>query len=236
MKVRLSPSQKITVSGSADIYKIMQDVLVRERKIDRSKEHFWIVCLAHNSKLVLIELISFGSSRATVVEPTEVFSFALQKKAAQLIMVHNHPHGSTQASTADRQLTEKMAAIGKFVKVPVIDHLIITDTEYFSFADSGLLQDIKENSRYDLSFAQIDRLEKQMRIHEEWAKKKLEQKDERLRKEIESRKKEIERSKKKDVRIVLALKKRKLSLVEIAAITGLPKEQITKINKTSGGR
>ena len=96
MKVRLTSSQKIKVSGSADIYAIMRDVLLRERKIDRSKEHFWIVCLAHNNKLLLIELISFGSATRTVVEPTEVFSFALQKKASQLIMVHYANHSIMQ--------------------------------------------------------------------------------------------------------------------------------------------
>ena len=114
--------------------------------------------MAPNNKLLLIELVSFGSSTATVVEPTEVFSFALQKKASKLIMVHNHPHGELTPSFKDKELIERMAAIGAFVKVPVIDHLIITDKKYFSFTDSGLLEKIVAESHYDLTFSQIDKM------------------------------------------------------------------------------
>jgi len=65
-------------------------------------------------------------------------------------MVHNHPHGELTPSFKDKELTERMAAIGDFVKVPVIDHLIITDKKYFSFSDSGLLKQIMAESHYDL--------------------------------------------------------------------------------------
>jgi len=60
MKVKLTCAQKIKLANSKQLYKIMRDVLTREATVDRSKEHFWIVCLAQNDKLLLIELVSFG--------------------------------------------------------------------------------------------------------------------------------------------------------------------------------
>jgi hypothetical protein len=61
----------------------MQQILLRENKIDRSKEHFWVACLSNNNRILLIELVSLGTMKASLVDPTEVFSFALQKRAVQ---------------------------------------------------------------------------------------------------------------------------------------------------------
>ncbi len=216
MKVKLTKAQKVKLGNSSAVFKIMHEVLMRERLFDRTKEHFWIVCLANNNQLLLIELISFGSSRATVVEPTEVFSFALQKQAAQLIMVHNHPGGSLAPSFSDKELTEKMGAIGKFVKLPVIDHLIITEESYYSFADSGLLKQIMDNTRYDLTFSQIDKLKWEMENIERRAKRneeKLKEKENKIRE------------------IAKGLLKKKISVAEIVNLTGLSKKEVEKLKK-----
>ncbi|MBL6448523.1 JAB domain-containing protein [Fulvivirga sp. 29W222] len=162
MNVRLSQEQKIKVLNSEDLYKVMQQVLLRENKIDRNKEHFWVVCLASNNQILLIELISLGTVNQTLVEPMEVFSFALQKRAVQIIMVHNHPSGELKPTKSDIEVTDKMLAIGKFVNVPVIDHLIITEEKYYSFVDSGMLEKIEKETTYDLSFKQIDELKKEI--------------------------------------------------------------------------
>ncbi|UII31025.1 DNA repair protein [Fulvivirga ulvae] len=162
MNVRLSQEQKIKVLNSEDLYKVMQQVLLRENKIDRNKEHFWVVCLASNNQILLIELISLGTVNQTLVEPMEVFSFALQKRAVQIIMVHNHPSGELKPTQSDIEVTDKMLAIGKFVNVPVIDHLIITEEKYYSFVDSGMLEKIEKETTYDLSFKQIDELKKEI--------------------------------------------------------------------------
>ena len=162
MNVRLTQEQKIKILNSEDLYKVMQQVLLRENKIDRNKEHFWVVCLASNNQILLIELISLGTVNQTLVEPMEVFSFALQKRAVQIIMVHNHPSGELKPTQSDIEVTDKMLAIGKFVNVPVIDHLIITEEKYYSFVDSGLLEKIEKETTYDLSFKQIDELKKEI--------------------------------------------------------------------------
>ncbi|HPH99951.1 MAG TPA: JAB domain-containing protein [Chitinophagaceae bacterium] len=162
MTVRLTENQKIQILNAQDVYSIMQQVLLREKKIDRNKEHFWIIGLATNNQILFIELISLGSVKATIVEPMEVFSFALQKRAVKIIMVHNHPSGTLNPSKADIEITDKMVAIGKFLQMPIIDHFIISEKTYYSFTASGLLNEIEKNTHYDLSFKEIDNLKEKV--------------------------------------------------------------------------
>jgi len=201
MNIKLTEEQKIKILNSDDVYSIMQKVLLREKKIDRDKEHFWIICLANNNRILLIELITLGTVNKTLVEPMEVFSFALQKRAVKLIMVHNHPSGELKPSNADVELTDKMIAIGKFINVPIIDHLIISEKEYYSFVDSGLLGKIERESQYDLTFNKIHSLKEEVKSVEK-------------KKAIEMAKKMIEK---------------KYPIKEIVELTGLPKKQIEKL-------
>ncbi len=152
MTIRLTAKQKIKLLNIDELFIIMQDILMREKKIDRNKEHFWLVCLANNNQILMIELISLGSVKNTIVEPMDVFSFALQKRAVKIIMVHNHPSGELIPSRSDIKVTEKMMAVGHLVDVPIIDHMIISEKDYFSFADSGLLAKIERESNIDLTF------------------------------------------------------------------------------------
>jgi DNA repair protein RadC len=119
MNVTLTKAQKVRILNAKSIYDIMREVLLRENSIDRNKEHLWLVCLSASNRLLMIELISLGSVHSTIVEPMDVFSFALQKRAVKLILVHNHPSGELEPSPPDIEITERMYAIGKFVRVPV---------------------------------------------------------------------------------------------------------------------
>jgi len=158
MTIKLSKEQRIKVLNAEDVFKIMLQVLTREKKIDRNKEHCWVVCLDTKNKILLIELISFGSVNRLVIEPMDVFSFALQKRAVKIILVHNHPSGESEPSARDIEITDKLQAIGEFIQVPLIDHIIISEENYFSFEDAGLLNKIKSESNYDLSFYKTEKL------------------------------------------------------------------------------
>ena len=114
MNVKLTASEKIRILNSTDIYDVMQKVLMRENKIDRNKEHFWIIGLANNNKILYIELISLGTIKSTLVEPMEVFSIALQKRSVKVILVHNHPSGELLPSEQDKDLTDRLQQIGFF--------------------------------------------------------------------------------------------------------------------------
>lgn len=161
MNVRLTEDQKIKILNSEDIYGIMQRILLRENKIGRNKEHFWIVGLASNNRILFIELISLGTINRTLVEPVEVFSFALQKRAVSLILAHNHPSGELGPSEDDKDITDHLIQVGKFVSIPIIDHLIITEKAYYSFSDSGLLAKLSLSKRYALRYKEEERIKEE---------------------------------------------------------------------------
>jgi DNA repair protein RadC len=158
MTIKLKENQKIKILNTEDIYQIMREILLRENRLDRKKEHCWVCSLNTQNELQLIELISLGTLNMTIVEPVDVFAFALQKQAAKFILVHNHPSGDLNPSPHDIDVTDRMQAVGHLVKVPMVDHLIITENEYFSFNESGMLAKIIKKSNYDLDFKKIDKL------------------------------------------------------------------------------
>ena len=120
---------------SDDIFGIMQKILLREQRIDQDREHFWIIGLANNLRLLFVELIGLGTVNQVLVNPMEVFSFALQKRAVKIMLCHNHPSGELRPSDADKDTTDRMIQVGRIVNTPVIDHLIISDKSYVSFGN-----------------------------------------------------------------------------------------------------
>ena len=158
MTIKLTKKQKIQVLNGEDLFKVMKEILLRESKIDRNKEHLWIVSLSTPNRILLIELIALGSVSNVEIEPMEIFSFALQKRAVKIIVVHNHPGGTLIPSTRDEEITDKLQAIGNFLRVPLVDHLIISENGYFSFYESGLLERIIRKGNYDLTFSNKDKL------------------------------------------------------------------------------
>jgi len=139
MNVRLKKDQKIKIGSPEDMYSIMQQILLRESRIGREKEHFWVIGLATSNKISYIELVSLGSISAAIVNPLEVFNLAVRKKSPKIILVHNHPSGSLNPSQADKDITNNIVEGGKTLTIEVLDHLVITEESYFSFAKNGLL-------------------------------------------------------------------------------------------------
>jgi DNA repair protein RadC len=202
MQVKLNELEKIRLLNSDDIYLVMQRILMRENKIERNKERFWIIGLAANNRILYIELISIGSIRQTLVEPMEVFSIALQKRTVKIILVHNHPSGSMKPSDADKDITDKLIQVGLFLNIPVEDHLIISEKSFYSFGDSGLLNDLRINTRYLLPY-----------------------------KVQENMKKEAEKigKQKGKTEIVKMMGKKKLTSKQISELTGLTVKEINTI-------
>ena len=148
MNVNLKEEQKIKILNSDDLYKIMQDILLRENKIDRDKEHFWVVGLLCNNRIAFIELISLGTKKNIIVEPMEVFSVAIQKRAVKIIIVHNHPSAELQPTSEDKEVTDRLIQVGLIVDVPVVNHLIISERSYISFLDIGLMEKLYKSEKY----------------------------------------------------------------------------------------
>jgi DNA repair protein RadC len=157
MDIQLTEAEKIKVLNSDDIYSIMQKVLLREQKIDQNREHFWVIGLENNQRILFIELISLGTVNKALVEPMEVFSLALQKRAVKIVLCHNHPSGELKPSEADKDITDKLIQVGLIVNTPVVDHLIISNKSYLSFVDIGLLKELGKSIKYVPPYILIER-------------------------------------------------------------------------------
>ena len=161
MNIKLGNKTKIKVEGSVDIFLVMQQILLREQKVDRGREHFWTVSLDNAQKILSIELVSMGSFNKTVVVPMEVLSIPLQKRAVKLILVHNHPSGNVLPSEADKDITDRLIQAALIVDTPIVDHLIISENTYYSFADNGILAELENSIKYVPAYKLKERFEKQ---------------------------------------------------------------------------
>ena len=104
-----------------------------------SKEHFLVVLLNSKNKVLEIEQISEGSLNSSVVHPREVFAPAVLHHAAAILTAHNHPSGDPTPSKEDKDLTNTLVQAGKYMGIPVLDHIIIGDAKYFSFKEHSYL-------------------------------------------------------------------------------------------------
>lgn len=123
-----------SITTSGDAYKIM-----RRHLMDLNHEEFWIILLNQSAKVIAKELISKGGLTGTVADPKIIFNIALQHSAASIMMTHNHPSGNLKPSQLDIDLTKKIAAAGRLLDIKVLDHLIITNDGFYSFADEGIM-------------------------------------------------------------------------------------------------
>ena len=147
MKVRF-PIDKIPIKHASDIYEIMKMVLKKVPKMDRDKEHFWVLALNKANKIVNLELVALGANDRLSAQPADIFAIPLQKQAKGVILVHNHPTGSLKPSEADKDFTDWMVQAGRIMEVPVLDHVIISEESYLSFEEIGLLERLEASSKY----------------------------------------------------------------------------------------
>ena len=129
-----STLERPKITSSRDVAHTMQVIIGH-----LEHEEFWVLYLNNSNRIVAKVQISKGGLTATLVDVRLVFKSALEVAAVGIIVCHNHPSGKLQPSTADKQLTSKIKAAGITLDIKLLDHLIITEKAYFSFADEGLL-------------------------------------------------------------------------------------------------
>lgn len=127
-------SQTDTIHSSKSVFEIMQPILG-----ELPHEEFWILYLNNSNAIIQKQQLSKGGITGTLVDVRLVLKKALEVGATALILVHNHPSGTLKPSTSDKQLTQKLNTASASLDIKVLDHLIITEKAYFSFADEGLL-------------------------------------------------------------------------------------------------
>ncbi|TGD57071.1 RadC family protein [Flavobacterium humi] len=120
-------------SGKA-VFDIMQPIIG-----ELPHEEFWVLYLNNSNKILYKSQISKGGISGTLVDVRIVFKTALEHNATSIILAHNHPSGKLQASSADKQVTQKLKQAGQQLDIPVLDHVIVTENHYLSFADDGIL-------------------------------------------------------------------------------------------------
>lgn len=105
----------------------------------KSVEEFWVLYLNRANKINHYEPISRGGITGTVADPKVILKNALAHGATNLILCHNHPSGNLKPSRADEELTQKIKIAAQYFDIKVLDHIIVSDEGYYSFADEGLL-------------------------------------------------------------------------------------------------
>ena len=126
--------EKQIVSNSNEIAIYLQTLLK-----DHRREVFAVVFLNRANKINHFEIVSEGGMTGTVADPRVILKMALENDAVSLILCHNHPSGSLKPSRADEELTHKIKEAAKYFDIKVLDHLIVSDDGYYSFADEGIL-------------------------------------------------------------------------------------------------
>jgi len=126
--------EKIKITSSRSVFDVMQPILG-----ELEHEEFWIIYLNNANKIQLKTQLSKGGITGTMVDTRLVFKRALELAATGIILCHNHPSGTLKPSSSDISLTKKIKLGGEVLDVKVLDHLIITEKDYFSFADENIL-------------------------------------------------------------------------------------------------
>lgn len=125
---------KLKISSSKDVFNFFQPNLG-----DLPHEEFWILILNRSNQIVDKVRISQGGVSGTVIDTRIILRLAIEKLASGLVLCHNHPSGNIQPSDADKKITDKIKTAANFMEINLLDHVIIADKNFFSFADEGLI-------------------------------------------------------------------------------------------------
>jgi DNA repair protein RadC len=126
--------EKHIIGSSGDIARYLQIKLK-----DHRHEVFAVLFLNRANKVNHFEIISEGGITGTVADPRIILRKALEEDAVNIILCHNHPSGSLKPSRADEELTKKIKAAALLLDIAVVDHIIVSEDGYYSFADEGIL-------------------------------------------------------------------------------------------------
>lgn len=149
LKLTAEIREKI-ISSSSIVAQVMRDILKSNRFSIDDREHFWIVGLNLYNNLNFVELVALGDHEQVKMTSTDVFRVALIKNVPKLVFVHNHPKGSLTPSSADKHATLCLIRLAEMVGIEVVDHIIISEDDYFSFSEDGILDEIKLSDEYRL--------------------------------------------------------------------------------------
>lgn len=204
MNIQLTKTQKTLIQSSEDLARIMKQILLRENKLSRQREHVWTIGLDENFKMLYVELIAFGIPAKDKVQPMEIYKLPLQKDAKYLYICHNRKTDDMSAKADDKALTDRMIQVGNIVGITVFDHIVINSKtdDFLSYHDIGLMDELRKSMKWVPKFEQIKKI-----------------------KEMAAEQAEI----KKAQEIAKTMKKNKVDVELISKFTGLTIAEIEKL-------
>ncbi len=133
-RLKESVNEAKKISSSHDAYKVIKPHL-----FDLNVEEFWVAFLNRSNKIIGLKSISRGGIHGTVVDSRVIFKKALDMMASAIILFHNHPSGNLKPSAQDDTITKQIKDAGKLLDILILDHLIVSDKSFYSYADQGRL-------------------------------------------------------------------------------------------------
>ena len=141
MNIKMNTKGDIYIANTLDVARIMRKVLLRQNRLHRKKEYFWTIGLNSNHDIEYIELITIGTLNQTILDPVEIFNFAVAKKCKVLIICHNRPSGNVKPSESDLQMTAAIKKGADVLHITLLDHIIISEgKEYYSMREHKNLE------------------------------------------------------------------------------------------------
>ena len=128
------PEEKPKINSSKDAFDLLKGDMM-----DLPNEEFWVLLVNRANRVIKKKRVSEGGVSGTVADPKIIFKMALEELASGLIVAHNHPSGNLQASQSDIDLTRKLKDAGRFLEIQLLDHIILANQKYLSFADEGMI-------------------------------------------------------------------------------------------------
>jgi DNA repair protein RadC len=128
------PLEKPILKSSKDIFNVVYQYLA-----DLKHEEFWVMLLNRGLRLIHMSKLTSGIISAVTIDTRTIVKLALDYHASSIILIHNHPSGTLLPSEADKKITAEIIAASAFFNITVVDHLIIGDSKYYSFADNDML-------------------------------------------------------------------------------------------------
>ena len=126
--------EKVSIKSSESVFSLFHALMG-----DLEHEEFWLLMLNRANRVIGRFKVSQGGLSGTVIDTRIILKKALDNLASSIIVCHNHPSGNKQPSDADVKITEKLKKAAEILEIKLLDHIIIADKSYFSFADEGLI-------------------------------------------------------------------------------------------------
>jgi DNA repair protein RadC len=143
MTIRISGSQKkIIIKGASQIAGMLHDILRQKPSLRQHYEYLWIVGLNNENKIQFIEITAVGRFRLDNTSPAQIFRRVLEKKATKLALVQYSPRGNLMPMPEDKSTAERMVKAGELIGIYVFDYLILSESEYLSFAEEGIVEEL----------------------------------------------------------------------------------------------